>query len=102
MPCGSSQKNKVQKKLMLFLYLFHALEDGHSGDLGGAATKNVGSLMEEVVRVGLLKRAGAEGVEWRQANPLRCQTDLNLNLVPQLETLGRSLMNFPASLYSWG
>ena len=31
------------------------------GDLGGAATKNVGSLMEEVVRVGLLKRQWLKG-----------------------------------------
>ena len=95
-------KRPSTKTLILFLYLFHALEDGHGGDLGGAATKNAGSLMEEVSRVGLLKRAVAEGVEWSQANPLRCQTDVNLNCGPQLETLGRSLTNFPVSLCSWG
>ena len=54
-------KKQSTNPFMLFLYLFHALEGGHGGDLGGAATKNVGSLMEEVVRVGLLKRQWLKG-----------------------------------------
>ena len=49
----------------------------------------LGSWMKEVVGVGMVNVAGAKGVGRRQANPFRCQIDLNLNPgLPQLGDFG--------------